>query len=72
MGTPSRYEEHPPPPPLAPFVECLWTRTTAPGASVRPHRVLPDGCLDILLTVGAGGATATAVGAMTRPLAVRP
>jgi AraC-like DNA-binding protein len=58
-----------PPPALAPFVDRFWYR--APGESAQsaePHRVLPDGCLDIVV----GPRHATVVGAMTRPILVAP
>lgn len=58
-----------PPPVLAAFVDRFWYR--APDESVgstAPHRVLPDGCLDIVV----GPGQAFVVGAMTRPLLVPP
>lgn len=59
--------EIPPPAALAPYVECFWTRGAPDNASGgQPHRVLPDGCLDII--VSARGAVV--VGAMTRPLLI--
>jgi AraC-like DNA-binding protein len=39
------YREHPPPPALAPWLECLWERAGERGA---PVRVLPDGCIDVV------------------------
>ena len=36
------------------------------GQTVIPHRVLPDGCADILFTAGSGTVTLQLVGAMTR------
>jgi AraC-like DNA-binding protein len=52
---------------LAPFVECFWHRSggdlAGPGG---PERILPDGCLDIVV----GPQHAIVVGAMTRPLVV--
>jgi AraC-like DNA-binding protein len=42
------YREYQPSAELSPFVECFWTHETpAPQAG---HRVLPDGCADILFT----------------------
>lgn len=59
------YREIAPPPRLAPFVECVWTREVAADYC---ERVLPDGCVDILLSRTPRGRTAAAVvGAMTRP-----
>jgi AraC-like DNA-binding protein len=48
---------------LRPFVDRLWT-DDAVGSE--PRRVLPDGCIDLLITEG----SAFVVGAMTRPLLV--
>src|SRR5947208_119054 len=42
------YREIPPPPGLAEAIECFWTMRQTGDAA--PHRVLPDGCADILLT----------------------
>jgi AraC-like DNA-binding protein len=62
----SVYREYPPPAALATFVECFWTRAVAVPGGPQHHRVLPDGCLDII--VGSRGAVV--VGAMTRALLV--
>jgi len=61
-------QEYLPPAPLAPFVECFWLRSKPdPGASgTAAHRILPDGCLDIVFSPRG----AVVVGAMTRPLLV--
>jgi AraC-like DNA-binding protein len=63
------YRELPPPPALSDFVECFWTREPTIGESGR-HRVLPDGCSDVIFTLDGRGAGATAVGTMTRPIVV--
>ena len=67
------YQEVPPPPLLRDWVECFWTRG-APSATEAVHRVLPDGCTDIVLGFSSSrrGALAAAdvVGTMTRPLVV--
>jgi AraC-like DNA-binding protein len=57
------YREIAPSPALASTVECFWTMRQDGEASV--HRVLPDGCTDILLTCSDGAATLDAVGPMT-------
>ncbi|HWH09659.1 MAG TPA: helix-turn-helix domain-containing protein [Solirubrobacteraceae bacterium] len=44
------YVEHPPPPGLAPWLECTWERR----GDHRPVRVLPDGCVDIVWIEGVG------------------
>jgi len=43
------YLEIRPSPRLAPYVECYWTRQSATEDDL-DHRVLPDGCADILFT----------------------
>jgi len=65
MPPPPSYVELRPRAVLAPYVRCFWSlraHTLAP----LPHRVLPDGCLDILVELGAGGGGARpkVVGAM--------
>lgn len=42
------YVEHAPPPSLASLVACYW----AVSGPYDAHRVLPDGCIDILVTAG--------------------
>src|SRR6266566_1425288 len=61
--------EYPPPAALAPFVDAFWSRAAdhSPG-SVGPQRILPDGCLDIVV----GPRQAIVVGAMTRPIVLPP
>jgi AraC-like DNA-binding protein len=58
------YTEVAPPPDLAPYVDRLWLRTCRPEHAGRLHRVLPDGCVDIIVDPGRG--TAELVGTMTR------
>ena len=67
------YCEHAPDAALAPHVECFWERAPSldSGDSRRPHRVLPDGCADVIFRFD-GGLHAQAVGTMTRPLVVGP
>ena len=56
-----------PPAALAPYVECFWSRTASePDPPGGTHRVLPDGCLDIIFSERG----AVVVGAMTRPLLI--
>ncbi|MEA2192590.1 MAG: hypothetical protein QOI73_2711, partial [Solirubrobacteraceae bacterium] len=45
------YREQAPPPALAPWVQCTWQRS---GDGGPPVRVVPDGCIDIVWTEGAG------------------
>lgn len=54
-----------PPPALAPFVERFWFQDASEPA---PHRILPDGCLDIIFSPD----SAIVVGTMTRPLLIPP
>ena len=63
------YREHAPSPALRPYVACYWTSDAAvsPGA-----RVLPDGCIDILVSCSSRRTTARVVGAMTRALLLEP
>lgn len=55
------YREHAPPPALAAWLACMWERR---GEAARPVRVLPDGCIDVVWSEGAGtqivGANTTA------------
>jgi AraC-like DNA-binding protein len=67
MRSPLRYREYPPSPALAPFVACYWTMR-AEDACEMPHRVLPDGCADVLFDLGA--ARATIVGTMRTSIVV--
>ena len=80
-SAPASYREYLPSEKLRPFVECLWTRDSvvarepsggSPSPELQPvHRVLPDGCIDVVL--GFSGQadepeSAVAVGTMTRAL----
>ncbi len=58
------YREYPPPAHIADAVDCIWIMQ-ADGAPL-PHRVVPDGCADILFSRGDGAPSLTAVGTMTR------
>src|SRR5689334_15181096 len=64
------YAEHRPPPDLAPWVACVWQISGAPEVAPFPHRVLPDGCADILFNLEhartAGGTPAYLIGPMSR------
>ena len=67
------YREFPPEPLLAGLVECFWTSTVRTAARTPSfHRVLPDGCMDLLFDFSAvSGWRASVIGTMTRPLTVR-
>lgn len=59
----SDYREIPPSDRLARTIECFWTiRQSGPEAL---HRVLPDGCADILFTRNSESVSLDAVGPMT-------
>jgi AraC-like DNA-binding protein len=63
------YREIPPPPTLAPFVECFWAREIAEDSW---DTILPDGCADIVFsTRRAELVDALVAGVMTRPHLVR-
>jgi len=57
-----RYHEHAPPASLAAYVDCFWSLTS----QGEPHRVMPDGAMDIVFDVRAGDANV--VGPMTRAI----
>lgn len=59
------YREHVPTPALARVVDRYWTRRDARPSSGDAHRILPDGCVDVLFHLGARP-RAVVVGAMTR------
>jgi AraC-like DNA-binding protein len=62
----AKYLEMLPSPRLARYVECYWSRQDSLGT--RAHRVLPDGCVDILFTAQSGEPTGlTIIGLMTTP-----
>ncbi len=48
-----RYCEIPPRLPLNSFVECFWTlEGDGPSAAAPPERILPDGCVELILNFG--------------------
>ena len=51
------YRELPPPPALRGSVACLWMRVAGPEGSP-PTRVLPDACVDVVWSAGAGASVA--------------
>jgi AraC-like DNA-binding protein len=64
------YTEHRPPPDLAPWIACFWEiRGATHDGTSHLHRVLPDGCADLLFDLEAarrsGGAPAQLVGPMS-------
>lgn len=83
-----RYSEIHPKPPLNNFVECFWTlEGDGPSPDGTPERILPDGCVELILNFGArfsqhneAGRGAPAVlqprnllvGQMTGPILISP
>jgi AraC-like DNA-binding protein len=63
----STYREYPPPAALARHVLCVWSQTIGAGESWYRHRVLPDGCADL---VWIGEAPAVVAGPATGPVIV--
>jgi len=64
------YAEHAPARELRQYVECYWTLRGVASDRLA-HRVLPDGCVDILFDLGAG-ALANVVGPMTTAVITPP
>lgn len=79
-----RYCEISPQPPLNRFVECFWTlEGDGPSPDGSPERILPDGCVELILNFGArfsqhsdGGRVLQPrhflVGQMTGPILISP
>jgi AraC-like DNA-binding protein len=63
----STYREFPPPPALAGHVLCVWSQVIGDGGSWYRHRVLPDGCADV---VWIGEAPPVVAGPATGPVVV--
>jgi AraC-like DNA-binding protein len=63
----STYREHPPRSPLASHVLCVWSQVIGAGETSYRHRVLPDGCADV---VWIGEAPAVVAGPATGPVVV--
>jgi AraC-like DNA-binding protein len=70
------YAEFAPAAALRPYVACYWAGRPDAAGPPREHRVLPDGCIDIILELGAAAADEpgppSVVGTMTRALVVPP
>lgn len=60
------YREHRPHVALRRHVACYWTLFPTHGSVAGAHRVLPDGCMDLLFRVGAdGNVSPSIIGTMT-------
>jgi AraC-like DNA-binding protein len=62
------YREVPPHPALRAYVDRLWAGAFAGGG---PRRILPDGCIDVIVELGAD-AEVRVVGTMTRAAVIPP
>lgn len=58
----SPYHEYAPHPALAPYVQCYWSIAASPFPLL--NRVLPDGCLDILVSLTPAACDLKIIGAM--------
>jgi AraC-like DNA-binding protein len=47
------YKELSPAPALRPYVRCYWTLSADATGDASPQRVLPDGCVEIIINLGA-------------------
>jgi AraC-like DNA-binding protein len=65
-STPLTYREHRPSSTVEPWVECYWSYATT-VTDPPPVRVLPDGCADIIVEIGARPAPAV-IGAMRQAI----
>jgi hypothetical protein len=63
----STYREHPPSARLARHVLCVWLQAIGAGETLHRHRVLPDGCADV---VWIGETPAVVAGPATGPIIV--
>ncbi|MFB9752643.1 DUF6597 domain-containing transcriptional factor [Paenibacillus hodogayensis] len=62
-----RYREYAPSSRLEPYVACYWTVDSSAAAGPPLHRIVPDGCVDIIVDLRASGSSKAsfAVGLMT-------
>jgi len=65
------YRELAPDPALRPFVDRFWVSVDVDEGAPPPRRILPDGCIDVLVDL-AGGGRAFVVGTMTRAAVFEP
>lgn len=60
------YRERLPCPALRAHVECIWQSPAERAA--RPHRVLPDGSMDVIFALGEGASEGLVIGVMTEAI----
>ncbi|WP_213523993.1 helix-turn-helix transcriptional regulator [Paenibacillus sp. J31TS4] len=60
-----RYQEFAPCKPLAPYVACYWTLDACSADAPLLHRIIPDGCVDIIVDLRSSSIETFAVGLMT-------
>jgi len=69
----SSYREYAPAPALRPYVSCFWSWVLSDPPCGYAHRVLPDGCIDIIFEIADGGGwPARVVGTMQRSQIFQP
>ena len=64
------YRELTPAPRLRPYIRCYWVLQAPAVAGAAPQRVLPDGCVEMIINVGAQFTRHTATGTETQPRAL--
>ena len=62
----AEYKEIAPAQRLSRHVECFWSLRPSPGEPT--HRVIPDGCTDLVFNAAGGNVRSSAVGFMTRAI----
>ena len=65
-----RYEEAPPPEPLAPFVHALWSFTVPAVSPPGLHHIPPDGCVSLAVAANEEGTQVVMVGPHVSDLSV--
>lgn len=72
MSSPSNYRECPPGPVLTEWIECFWSGAGGGNQAPITHRIVPDGCMDLIFNFGPDtNRKVSVIGTMTRPLVFR-